>query len=109
MIIELRQVFDRNPGHGESKIGARVPVWQTDGFEQVSEPRMDYTKLTLTELANEIIQTERAIRRCKEILDDLRQPKTVGLQAVVEATRGLLPRLEQDLKALEKAYTAKRK
>jgi hypothetical protein len=33
----------------------------------------------------------------------------VGLQAVVEATRGLMPRLEEDLKALEKAYTAKRK
>jgi len=60
---------------------------------------MDYTKLTLPELANGIIQTERAIRRCKEILDDLRQPKTVGLKAVAEATRGLLPRLEQDLKA----------
>jgi hypothetical protein len=70
---------------------------------------MDYTNLTLPDLANGIIQTERAIRRCKEILDDLRQPKTVGLQAVVEATRGLLPRLEEDLKALEKAYTAKRK
>jgi hypothetical protein len=70
---------------------------------------MDYTKLTLPAIANGIIQTERAIRRCKEILDDLRQPKTVGLHAVVEATRGLLPRLEEDLKALEKAYTAKRK
>ncbi len=70
---------------------------------------MDYTNLTLPDLANGIIQTERAIRRCKDILDDLRQPKTVGLQAVVEATRGLLPRLEEDLKALEKAYTAKRK
>ena len=36
---------------------------------------MDYTKLTLPALANEIIQTENAIRRCKDILDDLRQPK----------------------------------
>jgi hypothetical protein len=36
---------------------------------------MDYTKLALPELANAIIQTERAIRRCKEILDDMRQPK----------------------------------
>jgi hypothetical protein len=70
---------------------------------------MDYTKLTLAELANGISQTERAIRRCKEILDDLRQPKTLGLQAVVEATRALLPRLEGDLKALEKAYTSKSK
>ena len=78
-------------------------------LRQISEPRMDYTNLTLPDLANGIIQTERAIRRCKEILDDLRQPKTVGLQAVVEATRGLLPRLEEDLKALEKAYNAKRK
>jgi hypothetical protein len=33
----------------------------------------------------------------------------VGLQAVVEATRSLMPRLEEDLKALEKAYNAKRK
>jgi hypothetical protein len=70
---------------------------------------MDYTKLALPELANGIIQTERAIRRCKEILDDLRQPKTMGLQAVVETTRGLLPMLEEDLKILEKAYTSKRK
>ena len=29
---------------------------------------MDYTKLALPELANAIIQTERAIRQCKEIL-----------------------------------------
>jgi hypothetical protein len=70
---------------------------------------MDYTKLALPELANGIIQTERAIRRCKEILDDLQRPKTMGLQAVVEATRGLLPMLEEDLKTLEKAYTSKRK
>jgi len=41
----------------------------------------------LPELANAIIQTERAIRRCKEILDNMQQPKTMGLQAVVEATR----------------------
>jgi hypothetical protein len=33
----------------------------------------------------------------------------VGLQAVAEATRGLLPTLEHDLKDLEKAYIAKRK
>ena len=59
---------------------------------------MDYTKLTLPELANGISQTERAIRRCKDILDDLLQPKTMGLQAVVEATRALLPTLEEDLK-----------
>jgi hypothetical protein len=70
---------------------------------------MDYTNLTLPDLANGIIQTERAIRRCKDILDDLRQPKTAGLQAVVEATRSLMPRLEEDLRALEKAYNAKRK
>ena len=48
---------------------------------------MDYTKLALPDLANAIIQTERAIRRCKEILDNMQQPKTMGLQAVVEATR----------------------
>jgi hypothetical protein len=64
----------------------------------------DYTKLTSSELANGISQTERAIQRCKEILDDLGQPKTDGLLAVVEATRNLLPRLEEDLRALDKVY-----
>ena len=66
---------------------------------------MDYTKLTVAELANAMSTTETAIRRCREILDDLQEPKTVGLQAVVVATRNLLPTLEQDLKALWKAYT----
>jgi hypothetical protein len=61
---------------------------------------MDYTKLTVAELANAMITTETAIRRCREILDDLQEPKTVGLQAVVVATRNLLAQLEQDLKAL---------
>ena len=60
---------------------------RASAVEQVLEPRMDYTKLALPELANAIIQTERAIRRCKEILDNMQQPKTMGLQAVVEATR----------------------
>jgi hypothetical protein len=45
----------------------------------------------------------------QEILDDLQEPKTVGLQAAVEATRNLLPKLEADLKALTKAYNTKRK
>jgi len=66
---------------------------------------MDYTKLTVAELANAMITTETAIRRRREILDDLQEPKTAGLQAVVVATRNLLPQLEQDLKALAKAYT----
>ena len=66
---------------------------------------MDYTKLTIAELANGISKTEAAIRRCREILDDLQEPKTAGLQAVVVATRNLLTQLEQDLKALAKAYT----
>jgi hypothetical protein len=70
---------------------------------------MDYTKLTVSELANGISQTEAAIGRCREILDDLQEPKTVGLQAAVEATRNLLPKLEADLKALTKAYNTKRK
>jgi hypothetical protein len=65
---------------------------------------MDYTKLTVAELANAMSTTETAIRRCREILDDLQEPKTVGLQAVVVATRNLLPKLEQDLKELGKAY-----
>ena len=51
---------------------------------------------------------EAAIGRCREILDDLREPKTAGLQAAVEATRNLLPKLEADLKALTKAYNTKR-
>src|SRR5207247_944419 len=39
---------------------------------------------------------------CKDALDNLRHPKTVGLQAMADAITHLLPRLEQDLKALEK-------
>jgi len=66
---------------------------------------MDYTKLTIGELANGISKTEAAIRRCREILDDLQEPKTVGMQAVVKAIRDLLPKLEEDLKTLGKAYT----
>ena len=71
-------------------------------------PRMDYTRLTVSELINGIGQTETAIRRCRTILDDLGQPKTAGLQTAVKTTRDLLPKLEQDLEALRKAY-AKRK
>jgi len=66
---------------------------------------MDYTNLTLAELANGMSRTETAIRRCREILDDLGDPKTMGMQAVVKAIRDLLPKLEEDLKALERAYT----
>jgi hypothetical protein len=68
---------------------------------------MDYTKLTLAQLRNGISDTKSAIHRCKEALDNLRQPKTAGLQAMADAITHLLPRLEQDLKALEKAYTTK--
>ena len=68
---------------------------------------MDYAKLTLAEIRNGISDTKSAIHRCKEALDNLRQPKTVGLQAMADAITHLLPRLEQDLKALEKAYIAK--
>ena len=57
---------------------------------------MDYTKLTLAELRNGISDTKSAIHRCKEALDNLRQPKTVGLQAMADAITHLLPRLEQD-------------
>ena len=35
---------------------------------------MDYTKLTIAELANGVNKTETAIRRCREILDDLQEP-----------------------------------
>jgi hypothetical protein len=61
---------------------------------------MDCTKLTVAELANAMITTETAIRWCREILDDLQEPKTVGMQAVVKAIRDLLPKLGEDLKAL---------
>jgi hypothetical protein len=67
---------------------------------------MDYTKLTIAELANGISKTETAIRWCREILDDLQEPKTVGMQAVLKAIRELLPKLEEDLKTLGKAYTS---
>jgi hypothetical protein len=65
---------------------------------------MEYTKLTIAELANGISKTEAAIRWSREILDDLHEPKTAGMQAVVKAIRDLLPKLEEDLRALEKAY-----
>jgi hypothetical protein len=58
-------------------------------------PQMDYTRLTIAEIANGISKTEAAIRRCREILDDLQEPKTVG-QAVVKAIRDLLPKLEEE-------------
>ena len=63
---------------------------------------MDYAKLTIAELANGISKTETAIRWCREILDDLQEPKTMGMETVVKATRDLLPKLEEDLKALGK-------
>ena len=69
---------------------------------------MDYTRLTVSELINGISETEAAIRRCRTILDDLGQPKTAGLQTAVKTTRNLMPKLEEDLEALKKAY-AKRK
>src|SRR5262249_55668534 len=53
---------------------------------------MDYTKLTLAELRNGISDTKSAINRCKEALDNLRQPKTVGLQAMADTITHLLPR-----------------
>jgi hypothetical protein len=65
---------------------------------------MDYARLTVSELINGISKTEAAIRRCRTILDDLGQPKTAGLQAAVKTTRNLLPKLEEDLEALKKAY-----
>ena len=65
---------------------------------------MDYTNLTIAELANGTVRTETAIRWCREILDDLQEPKTAGMQAVVKAIRHLLPKLEEDLKALGKTY-----
>ena len=68
----------------------------------------DYTERTLTELAEGMNQTDSAIGRCREILHSLGQPKTEGLQAVVEATYNVLPKLEEDLKALTKAYNTKR-
>src|ERR1700757_2810360 len=52
---------------------------------------MDYTKLTLAQLRNGISDTKSAIHRCKEALDNLRQPKTVGLQALAVQCRGVFP------------------
>jgi hypothetical protein len=70
---------------------------------------MDYAKLTIAELANGVVTTETAIRWCREILDGLQESKTVGMQAVVKAIRDLLPKLEEDLKVLERAYTNAKK
>ena len=70
---------------------------------------MEYTELTLAELANGMVRTETAIRWCWQILDDLQEPKTMGMQAAIKALRDLLPKLEEDLKALERAYTNAKK
>jgi len=67
---------------------------------------VDYTGRTLAELAEGINQTDSAIQRCQEILRGLGQPRIEGLQAVVEAIHNLLPKLEQDLTDLKKAYDA---
>jgi ABC-type transporter Mla subunit MlaD len=67
---------------------------------------VDYTGRTLAELAEGINQTDSAIQRCQEILRGLGQPRIEGLQAVVEAVHSLLPKLEQDLTDLKKAYDA---
>jgi hypothetical protein len=71
-------------------------------------PTMDYARLTVSELANGISKTEMAIRRCRESRRS-GEPKTVGLQAAVEATRKRLPKFEEDLKALANAYTKRTK
>jgi hypothetical protein len=55
---------------------------------------MDYIKLTLAELRNGISDTKSAIHRCKEVLDNLRQPKIVGLQAMADAITRLLPQAQ---------------
>jgi hypothetical protein len=38
-------------------------------------PQMEYTDLTLAELANVMVRTETAIRWCREILDGLQNRK----------------------------------
>ena len=65
---------------------------------------MDYTKLTLAEFRNGISDTKSAIHRCKEALDNLRQPKTVGLQAMADAITHLLPRLSGSEKSGARRY-----
>jgi hypothetical protein len=90
-------------GSSSSARPKRIGAGEGDGDQDLAG--MDYTKLTVAELANGISQTEAAIRRCREILDDSRELKTAGMQAVREATRNVLPKLEEDLKALRKAYT----
>jgi hypothetical protein len=75
------------------------PVRRTNaGRFEVDHPG-DYATLNSYQpsdgtLANGISKTEAAIRRCREIPDDLQEPKTVGMQAVVKAIRDLLPKLE---------------
>jgi hypothetical protein len=64
---------------------------------------MDYTTLDTSVLVNGISQTERAIERCKETLDELKEPKTAGLQALASATETLLLTLREDLEALKEA------
>ena len=71
---------------------------------------MDYTKLTVAELANGISRTEAAIRRCRELLDDSRELKTAGMQAVREATRNRVAearrRLERPEEILHQRHQA---
>jgi hypothetical protein len=63
-------------------------------------PMMDYTNLTLPELTQAISETKEAISRCKKDLNELgRQPKS---EALVEAKRGMLAKLQKDLEALDK-------
>ena len=69
-------------------------------------PQMEYTNLTLAELVNGMVRTATAIRWCREILDGLQEPKTIGMQAVVKA---LLPKLKEDLKVLDRTYTNAKK
>jgi hypothetical protein len=70
---------------------------------------MDYTKLTIAEIANGISQTEAAIRRCREILDDAREQNCGyagsargDTQRVAEARR----RLEGPDESLHQRYQA---
>ena len=98
---------DSYPGMGRCVLSCSSTAHVSAATQGRWGATMDYTKLTLAELRNGISDTKSAIHRCKEALDNLRQPKTVGLQAMADAITHLLPRLEQDLKALEKAYIAK--
>jgi ATP dependent DNA ligase domain len=82
---------DRFPLIVETLANLRSRSSSRGSAEEVCGATDGLHKLTIAELANGMVRTEIAIRWCREILDDLQEPKSVGMQAVVKAIRDLCP------------------